>query len=53
MYDWWCFDRYSRQINAFTMVTIEIYLYTCHIIVTNRGILRLNKLIGHKGGNGA
>ena len=35
MYDWWCFDRYSRQINAFTMVTMEIYLYTCHNIVTN------------------
>ena len=35
MYDWWYFDRYSRQINAFTMVTIEIYLYTCHNIVTN------------------
>ena len=35
MYDWWCFERYSRQINAFTMVTIEIYLYTCHNIVNN------------------
>ena len=35
MYDWWYFDRYSRQINAFMMVTIEIYLYTCRNIVTN------------------
>ena len=35
MYDWWYFDRYSRQINAFTMVTMEIYLHTCHNIVTN------------------
>ena len=35
MYDWWYFDRYSRQINAFTMVTMEIYLYTCRNIVTN------------------
>ena len=35
MYDWWCFDRYRRQISAFTMVTIEIYLYTCHNIATN------------------
>ena len=35
MYDWWCFDRHSRQISAFTMVTMEIYLYTCHNIVTN------------------
>ena len=54
MYDWWCFHGYSRQISAFTMVMIEIYLYTCHNIVTNvLGILRLNKLFGHKGGNGA
>ena len=29
MYDWWCFDRYSGQINAFTMLTMEIYLNTC------------------------
>ena len=35
MYDWWYFDRYSRKINAFTMVTMEIYLHTCHNIVTN------------------
>ena len=37
MYDWWYFDRYSRQVtcNAFTMVTMEIYLYTCLKIVTN------------------
>ena len=35
MYDWWYFDRYSRQINAFTMMTMEIYLYMCHDIVTN------------------
>ena len=35
MYDWWYFDRYSRQINAFMMVTMEIYLYMCHNIVTN------------------
>ena len=35
MYDWWYFDRYSRQINALKMVTMEIYLYTCHNIVTN------------------
>ena len=35
MYDWWCFDRYSRQISAFTMVTMEIYLYTCHNTMTN------------------
>ena len=50
MYDWWYFDRYSRQINAFTMVTMEIYLHTCPNIVT---ILRLMKVFGHKGGNGA
>ena len=30
MYDWWYFDRYSRQINAFRMMTMEMYLYTCH-----------------------
>ena len=35
VYDWCCFDRYSRQINAFTMVMMEIYLYTCHNILTN------------------
>ena len=35
MYDWCCFDRYSWQISPFTMVTMEIYLYTCHNIVTN------------------
>ena len=35
VYDWWYFDRCSRQINAFTMVTMEIYLHTCHNIVTN------------------
>ena len=35
MYDWWCFDRCSRQISALTMVTIEIYFYTCHNIATN------------------
>ena len=35
MYDWWCFDRYRRQINGFTMVAMEIYLYTCHNIVIN------------------
>ena len=35
MYDWWYFGRHSRQINAFTMVMMEIYLYTCHNIVTN------------------
>ena len=35
MYDWWCFDRYNRQINTFTMVTMEIHLYTCHNIVAN------------------
>ena len=37
VYDWtwWYFDRYSRQINAFTMVTMEIYLYMCHDIVAN------------------
>ena len=32
MYDCWYFDRYSRQINAFT---VEIHLYTCHNIVTS------------------
>ena len=35
MHDWWYFDRYSRQINAFMMVTMEIYLHACHNIVTN------------------
>ena len=36
MYDWWYFDRYRRQqINAFTMVTMERYLFMCHNIVTN------------------
>ena len=35
MYDWWYFDRYRRQINAFTMVMMETYLNTCHNIVTN------------------
>ena len=35
VYNWWYFDRCSRQINAFTMVTMEIYLHTCHNIVTN------------------
>ena len=35
MYDWWYFDRYSRQINAFKMVTMEIHLSTCHNIATN------------------
>ena len=35
VYDWWYFDRYSRQINAFTMVTMLIYLHMCHNIVTN------------------
>ena len=33
--DVWYFDRFSRQINAFMMVTMEIYLHTCHNIVTN------------------
>ena len=33
--NWWNFDRYSRQINAFTMLTMEIFLYTCHNIVNN------------------
>ena len=42
----------SRQINAFMMVTMEIYLYMCHNIVTNI-LLWLNKCFGHKGGNGA
>ena len=32
MYNWWYFDRYSRQIKA---LTVEIYLYMCHNIVTN------------------
>ena len=35
MYDWWYFDSYSRQINAFTMVTMETYLYTWQNLVAN------------------
>ena len=52
VYDWWYFDRCSRQINAFTMVTMEIYLHTCHNIVTNV-YYGSRKFFGHKGGNGA
>ena len=33
MYDWWYFDRYSRQINACTIVTMEVYI-TCRNILT-------------------
>ena len=48
MYDWWYFDRHSRQINAFTMVKMEIYPNTRLNIVTNVYYGSSNK-----GGNGA